>query len=90
MTALSRAFKRVIVAFPAGAGDGRDQRRVRHDRRVGAVESPIWLAVATLPAISSALASFVTVIVLSAVERQNRRFVQEALGRYLTARWCAS
>ncbi|MBL0215078.1 MAG: adenylate/guanylate cyclase domain-containing protein [Myxococcales bacterium] len=82
MTALSRAFKRVIVAFPlvllatvviSGgyvmiAGWALSSR-------------DLWLAVAT-PAISSALASFVTVIVLSAVERQNRRFVQEALGRY--------
>ena len=82
MTALSRAFKRVIIAFPlmllttiviSGgyvllAGWALQAKDV-------------WIAVAT-PAIASALASFVTLIVMSAVERQNRRFVQEALGRY--------
>jgi adenylate cyclase len=82
MTALSRAFKRVIIAFPlmllatVVISGG-------YVLLAGwALETKdLWLAVAT-PAIASAIASFVTLIVMSAVERQNRRFVQEALGRY--------
>ena len=82
MTALSRAFKRVIIAFPlmllatVVISGG-------YVLLAGwALQSKdLWLAVAT-PAIASAVASFVTLIVMSAVERQNRRFVQEALGRY--------
>jgi adenylate cyclase len=82
MTALSRAFKRVLVGLPlmqlASAGiifayvTLAQWLLARHDT---------WVAVAT-PAGASALASFVTLVVLSGVERQSRRFVQEALGRY--------
>ena len=82
MTALSRAFKRMIVALPAiivataaitaGYVLFAGWLLTSHD---------VWLAVAT-PATASALSSFVTLMVLAAVERQNRRFVQEALGRY--------
>jgi class 3 adenylate cyclase/CHASE2 domain-containing sensor protein len=41
----------------------------------------LWLAVAA-PAIGGIVAGFGTLLGLSAVERRNKRFVQEALGRY--------
>ncbi|MBL9012799.1 MAG: adenylate/guanylate cyclase domain-containing protein [Myxococcales bacterium] len=82
ITAISRAFKRVIVAFPLMllatvviAGGYVVLARwllASHD---------LWMGVA-IPALTAGIGSFVTLIVLSAVERQNRRFVQEALGRY--------
>ena len=82
MTALGRAFRRVAIALPimllATAA-------IIGGYIVAAswalASSDTWLAVA-VPTIASALASFVTLLVLSAVERQSRRFVQEALGRY--------
>jgi adenylate cyclase len=82
MTTVSRAIKRAIYALPlmlvaaaaitVGYVVVAGWALTRHD---------LWLAVTT-PALASAIASFVTLIVLAAVERQNRRFVQEALGRY--------
>jgi adenylate cyclase len=82
MTALSRAFKRVIVAFPlmllaTVAISGGYVLLARW----ALASHDLWVGVAT-PVAASAVASFVTLITLSAVERQNRRFVQEALGRY--------
>jgi adenylate cyclase len=41
----------------------------------------LWIAVAA-PAIGGVIAGFGTLLGLSAVERRNKRFVQEALGRY--------
>jgi adenylate cyclase len=82
MTVIGRALKRALVAFPlmllatlAISGGYVLFARwmlTSHD---------VWIGVA-IPAVASALASFVALIVLSGAERQNRRFVQEALGRY--------
>ena len=43
--------------------------------------SGLWLAVA-VPSIGGTVSAFTTLLVLSAMERRNKRFVQEALGRY--------
>ncbi len=82
MTALGIVFKRILVAVPVmliataviiiGYVVVARWMLASHD---------LWLAVA-IPGAASALASFITLLVLSGVERSNRRFVQEALGRY--------
>lgn len=82
MTALARRIARPLIALPlmlgvAAALIGGHLLLARwlldaHD---------LWIAVA-VPATSCATAAFVTMVGLSVAERQSRRFVQEALGRY--------
>jgi len=48
------------------------------------VHDGLWLGVAT-PAIGAVTSVFAIILVTSAAERRNRRFVQEALGRYTSA-----
>jgi adenylate cyclase len=82
MIALGRAFRRVLIALPVAlVSTGAIIGGYVLIARWALVSHDAWLAVAT-PALFGALSAFVTLLVLSAVERQSRRFVTEALGRY--------
>lgn len=82
MTALSRTSRRPLVALPlmviaaaatiAGFVALAAWLLAAHD---------LWIATA-VPASAGTAAAFVTLVSLSVAERQSRRFVQEALGRY--------
>ncbi len=82
MTALERLFKRVLIAVPVMliATGVLIVGYVLIARALFSA-SDLWLPVA-IPGIASALSAFITLLVLAGVERSNRRFVQEALGRY--------
>jgi len=82
MTVLERLFKRVLIAVPAMLiATGLIIIGYVLIARWLFTAHDLWIAIA-IPAAASALASFITLLVLAGVERTNRRFVQEALGRY--------
>ena len=82
MTALERLFKRVLIAVPVMliATAVLIVGYVMIARWVFSAFD-LWIPIA-IPGIASALSAFITLLVLAGVERTNRRFVQEALGRY--------